>query len=145
MLPIFASSGGKKKPKKKRGKGKAPEPKTITSLGASKTPQQQQQQRRVSEKVFTDEDQHEDMPIKIVEGLVGKAFISAIEGHLAKLYSKIDNLKTEVSTLKTIVGSLVEENKKLGEVGRHAPDPEIRQTTTPLTPTQELTIRPRPQ
>jgi len=36
----------------------------------------------------------------------------------------IDNLKTEVLTLKTTVASLVEENKMLGEVGRYAPDPE---------------------
>ena len=36
------------------------------------------------------------------------------------------------------------ENKKLGEVGRHTPDPEKQQTTTPQTPTKDLTIRPQP-
>jgi len=85
------------------------------------------------------------MPIEIVEELVGKAFISVMEGHFTKLYSKIDNLKTEVSTLKTTVASLVKENKKLGEVGRHAPDLEKQQTATPHTPKKDLMIRPRPQ
>jgi hypothetical protein len=43
MLPIFTSSGGKKKPKNKKGKGKVtPAPKTITSSGVSITPTQQQ-------------------------------------------------------------------------------------------------------
>jgi len=45
---------------KKMGKGKAPAPKKKIS-GGSKTPPQQQ--RSVSEKVFTDEDQQEEMPI----------------------------------------------------------------------------------
>jgi len=141
----FLASGGIEKPKKKKGKGKKkkPAPKTTTSSGVSKTPQQQQ--RRVSEEVSTYEDQQEDMPIEIVEELVGKAFISVMEGHFTKLYSKIDNLKMEVSTLKTTVASLVEENKKFGEVGRHAPDPEKQQTTTPHTPKKDLTIMPRPQ
>jgi len=143
MLPTFAS-GGKKKSKKKKGKGKkAPAPKMITSSGVSKTPQQQQ--RLAPEEVFTDEGQKEEMPIEIVEELVGKAFISVMDGHFAKLYSKIDNLKTEVSTLKTTVASLVEENKKLGEVRRHAPDPEMQQQMTPRTSKKDLTIRPHPQ
>jgi hypothetical protein len=50
-----------------------------------------------------------------------------------------------VSTLKTTVASLVEENKKLGEVRRGVPDPEMQQQTMPRTPTIDLTIRPRPQ
>jgi len=111
------------------------------SLGGSKTPQQQ---RLAPEKVFTDEGQQEDMPIEIVEELVGKAFISVMEGHFAKLYSKIDNLKTEVSTLKTTVVSLVEENKKMGEVRGNAPDPELQPPAIPRTPTKDFTIRPRP-
>jgi len=129
MLPIFATSGGKKKPKKNKGKGEAPAPK-ITSLGGSKTPLQQQ--RILSESGCTDKGKAtEEIPIEIGEELVSKAFISVVEGHFATLYSKIDNLKTEVSTLKTTVVSLVEENKMLGEVGRHAPDPEKQQTMTP--------------
>ena len=141
MLPIAASFGGKKKPKKKKGKGKQPAPEKQSS-GGSKTPQQQQ--RTVSEKVFTDEDQQEDLPIEIVEELVGKACITVMEGHFAKLYTKIDNLKTEVSTLKTTVASLVEENKKMGEVRGNAPDPELQPPATPSTPTKDLTRRPRP-
>jgi len=132
---------------KKKGKGKAPAPKKITSSGGSKTPQQPK--RIASEKVFTDEDQQEELPIEIVEELVGKAFISVMEGHFAKLYSKIDNLKTEVSTLKTTVASLVEENKKLGKVRGNAPDLEMQPptipATVPTTPKKDLTIRPRPQ
>ena len=63
--------------------------------------------------------------------MVGKAFISVMEGHFEKLYSKMDNLKTEVSTLKTTVASLVEENKKMGEVRGNAPDPELQPPATP--------------
>jgi len=127
---------------KKKGKGKAPAPKKTMSSGGSKTPQQPK--RTASEKVFTDEDRQEELPIGIVEELVGKAFISVMEGHFAKLYTKIDNLNTEVSTLKTIVASLVEENKKMGEVRGDAPDPELQPPATPRTPTKHLTIRPRP-
>jgi len=129
MLPIFAS-GGKKKPKKKKGKGKTttPAPKTITSSGVSQTPIQQQM--NLLKTVYADEgDDDLDMPQDMAEKIVGTAVIKVMEGHLAKLYSKIDNLKTEVSTLKTTVASLVEENKKLGEVRRHAPDPEMQQQT----------------
>jgi len=121
MLPIFADTGGKKKPKKKKGKGKSttPAPKTTTSSGGSKTPQQQ---KTMSEKVFTDEDEALDMPQDMIEMIVRMAVIKVMEGHFAKLYSKINNLKTEVSTLKTTIGSLVEENKKLGEVRGNVPD-----------------------
>jgi len=84
------------------------------------------------------------LPVEIVEELVGRAFISVMEGHFAKLYTKIDNLKTEVSTLTTTVASLVEENKKMSEVRGNAPDPELQPPTTPRTPTKDLTIRPRP-
>jgi hypothetical protein len=138
----FLPSGGNEKPKKKKGKGKKkkPAPKTIMSSGASTTPLQQE--RSGSEKVFTDEDQHKEMPIEIVEELVSKAFISVMEGHFAKLYSKLDNLKTEVSTLKTKVANLVEDNKKFGEVRVNAPDPEKQ---PPAMPRKDLTIRPRPQ
>jgi len=126
---------------KKKGNGKVPAPKKKNS-GGSKTPQQQQPS--APEKVFTDKRQQEDMPIEIVEELVPKAFISVMEGHFAKLYTKIDNLKTEVSTPKTTVGSLVEENKKMGEVRGNAPDPELQPPATPHTATKDLTIRPRP-
>jgi len=121
---------------------KAPAPKKQ-SLGVSQTPIQQQQ-RAVSKEVFTDEDQQEDLPIEIVEELVGKAFISVMEWHFAKLYTKIDNLQTEVSTLKITVASLVEENTKMGQVRGNAPDPELQPPAAPRTPTQDLTIRPRP-
>jgi len=143
MLPIFAS-GGKKKPKKKKGKGKAtPAPKTITSSGVSKTPSLR---RMESESFFEGEErQIEEMPQDVAEKIVGTAVIKVMEGHFAKLYSKIDNLKMEVSTLKTTVASLVEENKKLGEVRGNAPDPEMQPPTTPATPKKDLTIRPRPQ
>jgi len=145
MLPIFPS-GGKKKPKKKKGKGKSTMhgPKTATSLGVSQTPIQQQ--TNLLEKAYADESNDDlDMPQDMAEKIVGTAVIKVMEGHFAKLYWKMDNLKTEVSTLKTTVASLVEENKKLGEVRRHAPDPEKQQQTTPQTPTKDLTIRPRPQ
>jgi len=46
--------------------------------------------------------------------------------------------------LKTTVVSLVDENKKLGEVRGNAPDPEMQPPTTPKTPTKDLTVRPRP-
>jgi hypothetical protein len=143
MLPIFASSG-KKKPKKKKGKGKAtPAPKMIESLGVSKTPVRQQME---SEHFYEgEEEQIEQMPVDVAEKIVGTAVIKVMEGHFAKLYSKIDNLKTEVSTLKTTVASLVEENKKLGEVRGNAPDPETQPPATPTTPKKDLTIRPRPQ
>jgi len=138
---MLASLLGEEPRSKKKGKGKKPAPKKKSS-GGSKTPQQQQ--RTASEKVSTNEDQQEDLPIEIVEELVGKAFISGMEGHFAKLYTKIDNLKTEVSTLKTTVASLVEENKKMGEVRGNAPDPELQPPATPCTPKKDLTIRPRP-
>jgi len=144
MLPIFATSG-KKKPTKKKGKGKSrPAPEKDLSSGGSKTPQQQQ--RILSEEVHTTKDEATgEMPIEIVEELVSKAFISVMEGHFTKLYMKIDNLKTEVSTLKTTVASLVEENEKMGEVRGNAPDLELQPPVTPRTPTKDLTIgRPRP-
>jgi hypothetical protein len=149
MLPIFASPGGKKKPKKKKGKGKSitPAPKTSMSSGVSKTPTRQQME---SESFMEDEErQIEEMPVDVAEKIVGTAVIKVMEGHFAKLYSKIDNLKTEVSTLKTTVASLVEEIKKLGEVRGNAPDPEMQPSATPVsvptTPKKDLTIRPRPQ
>jgi len=138
---MLASLLGAEPRAKKKGKGKLPAPKKKSS-GGSKTPQQQQ--RFVPEEVFTDEGQQEYLPSEIVEELVGKAFISVMEGHFAKLYTKIDNLKTEVSTLKTTVASLVEENKKMGEVRGNAPDPELQPPATPRTPKKDLTIRPRP-
>jgi hypothetical protein len=147
MLPIFASSGGKKKPKKKKGKGKVttPAPKMIMSSGGSKTPQRQQQTvlpKKIP--IYQGEDDLE-MPQDMAEKIVGTAVIKVMEGHFTKLYSKIDNLKTEVSTLKTTVASLLEENKKLGEVRGNAPDPEMQPPTTPAIPKKDLTIRPRPQ
>jgi len=144
MLPIFAT-GGKKKPKKKKGKGKAmtPAPKTAMSSGVSQTPIQQQM--NLLETVYADEgDDDLDMPQDMAEKIVGTAVIKVMEGHFAKLYSKINNLKMEVSMLKTTVASLVEENKKMGEVRGNAPDPELQPPATPLTPSKDLTIRPRP-
>jgi hypothetical protein len=112
MLPIFASSGGKKKPKKKKGKGKAttPAPKTITSSGVSKTPIPPHQMKLLEEAYADKGDDNLDMPRNIAEKIVGTAVIKVMEGHFPKLYLKIDNLKTEVSTLKTTVASHVEEN-----------------------------------
>jgi hypothetical protein len=92
-----------------------------------------------------EERQIEEMAQDVAEKIVGTAVIKVMEGHFAKLYSKIDNLKTEVSMLKTTVASLVEENKKLGEVRGNAPDPEMQPSATPATPKKDLTIRPRPQ
>jgi hypothetical protein len=66
--------------------------------------------------------------------VVGTAFTSGMDGHLAKLYSIIDNLRMEVLTLKPTVSSLVEENKKLGEDRRRVPDPKKQQTILPETP-----------
>jgi len=145
MLPIFATSR-KKKPKRKKGKGKVkmPAPKTTTSSGVSQTPIQQQM--NFLETVYADEgDDDLDMPQDMAEKIVGMAVIKVMEGHFAKLYSKIDNLKSEVSTLKTTVTSVVEENKKLGKVRGNAPDPEMQPPTTPKTPKKDFTIRPRPQ
>jgi hypothetical protein len=125
MLPIFASTGGKKKPKKKKGKGKAtPAPKTITSSGVSKTPTRQQ----MESKSFLDDEERqiEEKSHNVAEKIVGMAVIKVMEGHFAKLYSKINNLKTEVSMLKPTIASVVEENKKLGEVGGHVPVPEMQ-------------------
>jgi hypothetical protein len=50
-----------------------------------------------------------------------------------------------VSKVKTTVASLVEENEQMGEVRRHAPDPEMQKQTTPQTPKKDYTIRPRPE
>jgi hypothetical protein len=142
----FLASRGKEMPKKKRnGKGKKtrPAPKTITSSGVSKTPIPQQME---SKPFLEDEDiQIEDMPQDMAEKIVGTAIIKVMEGHFAKLYSKIDNLKTEASTIITTVVSLVEENKKLGEVRGNEPVPEMQPPTTPATPDTDLTITPRPQ
>jgi hypothetical protein len=124
---------------KKKGKGKKPAPKKTTSSGSSKTPKQQKMKE--SEKIPIYEDEEDlDMPQDVAEKIVGMAVIKVMEGHFAKLYSKIDNLKMEVSTLKTTVASLVEENKKLGEVRGNAPDPEKQPPATPVTPTKDLTI-----
>jgi len=145
MLPIF-TSGGKKKPKKKKGKGKSttPGPKMTTSSGVSQTPTKQQME--LLEKAYADESEDDlDMPQDMAEKIVGMAVIKVMEGHFAKLYSKIDNLKTEVSTLKTTIASLVEENKKLGEVRGNAPDPEKQPPATPATSKKDLMIRSRPQ
>jgi len=92
-----------------------------------------------------EEEEIEQMPVDVAEKIVGTAVIKVMEGHFAKLYSKIDNLKTEVSTFKTIVASLVEENTKLGEGRGNAPDPEKQPPATPVTPKKDLTIGPRPQ
>jgi len=143
MLPIFAT-GGKKKPKKKnRGKGKSkPAPQTTLSLEGPKTPVQQLQ--ILSKSAPADEDEAtEEMPVEIVEELVSNGFMSVMEEHFAKLYRKIENLKVAVSTLKTTVVSLVEENKKMGERRGNAPDPELQPPATPRTSAQDRTIRPR--
>jgi hypothetical protein len=146
MLPIFAP-GGKKKPKKKKGKGKSttPAPKMTMSSGVSKTPTPQQM--KLLKEAYADEsDDDLEIPQDMAEKIVGTAVIKVMEGHFAKLYSKINNLKTEVSTLKTTVASLVEENKMLGKVRGNAPDLEMQPpmipVTVPTTPKKDLTIRP---
>jgi len=111
MLPIFALGGrGKKKQKKKKGKGVTLAP-TVKSLGGpSKLPVVdlgQKQQPTESEKLYTDKDEFLEMPHEVALELVRTAFIKAIDGHFAKLYLKIDTLKTNVLTLKTTVMSLV--------------------------------------
>jgi len=133
------------KPRKKQGKDKAttPAPRTVMSSGVSQTPIQQQV--NLLKTVYADEgDDYLDMPQDMAEKIVGTAVIKVMEGHFAKLYLKINNLKTEVSTLKTTVASLVEENKKMDEVRGNAPDPDLQPPATPRTPTKDLTIRPRP-
>jgi hypothetical protein len=144
MLPIFAS-GGKKKPKKKQGKGKSmPAPTTVMSSGVSQTPIRDSTMI-LPEKipVYAGDDDFE-MPQGVAEKIVGTAVIKVMKGHFKKLYSKIDNVKTELSTLKTTVASLVEENKKLRKVRGNAPDSEKQPPSTPETPKKDLTIRPRP-
>ena len=146
LASILAPVGGgkKKKPKKKKGKGKAtPAPEKTTSSGAFKTPTRKP--TTMSELAsMAEEEQQLEMENEMAEEIVGKAFTKVMDTRFAKLYSKIDNLKTEVSTLKTTVASLVEENKKLGEVRGNAPDPEMQPPATPATPKKDLTIRPRP-
>jgi len=73
------------------------------------------------------------------------AVIKVMERHFPKLCSKIDNVKTEVSMVKTMVASLIEENKKLREVRGNAADLEMQPPMTPRTPKMDLTIRPQPQ
>jgi hypothetical protein len=144
MLSI-CTSGGKKKPKKKKGKGKVKlAPKTITSSAVSQTPIQQQ---TMESKSFLggEEQMIEEMPQDVAEKIVGTAVIKVMKGHFAKLYLKIDHLKTEVSTLKTTVTSLVEENIKLGKVRGNAPDPEMQPPARPVTPKKDFTIWPQPQ
>jgi len=131
---------------KKKGKGKKkPAPKKTTSSGVSKTPNRQPTMISPKKIPVYEGDDDLEMPHDVAEKIVGTAVIKVMEGHFAKLYSKIDNLKTEVSTLKTTVASLVEENKKLGEVRGNAPDPEKQPPATPATPKKDLTIRPRLQ
>jgi len=121
MLNLFMDEP--RSTKKKKGKGKKTAPKKTTSSGVSKTPQQQQ---RMESEPSVEGEEHiiEDMPQDVAEKIVGTAVIKVMEGHFAKLYTKIDTLKRGVSMLKATVASLVEENRKLGEVGRHAPDTE---------------------
>jgi hypothetical protein len=110
MLSIFAT-GGKKKPKMKKGKGKAimPGPKMTTSSGVSQTTIQYQM--NVLEKAYADESDDElDMPQDMAEKIVGMAVIKFMDGQFAKLYSKIDILKTEVLMVKTTVARLGKEN-----------------------------------
>lgn len=154
MLPIFASGGGEEKKPKKKGKGKrlpAPEKKlalATTSLGgSSKLPVgdfgPKQQTKMKSEEIFIYKDGNIDLSHEAAMGMVATAYIKAIAGHFTKLYSKIDNLKCKVKTLKTTMKSLVEENKKLGEVkGENTLDPEKQPPVTPVTPTKNLMISP---
>jgi hypothetical protein len=62
------------------------------------------------------------MPHDIVMEIVQMAFIKVMKGHFTKLYTKIDNLKMELSTLITMVASIVDENNRLGEVRENVPD-----------------------
>jgi hypothetical protein len=141
MLPPGASPGSGKSPKKKKGKGAKLAPKKFTSSGVSQTPIQEQT-RAQSEEISITKDGNIDLSHDAAMNMVSMAYIKAMDGNFAKLYLKIDNLKTEVSTLKTTVASLVKENNKLGEVRRNAPDPEKQPPVTPRTPVKDLTIRP---
>jgi len=96
-----------------------------------------------SEEIFIDKVGNFDLPHEFVMGMVAVAYTKPMEGHFAKLYSNIDNLKTEVSMLKTTVASHVEENKQLVEVRRNAPDPEKQPLAIPMTPKKDLMIRPQ--
>jgi len=135
MLPIFASGGGaKKRPKEKKGKGATPAPAVKSLGGPSKLPAAdlgQKQQQMESKKVSTDKDEFLEMPPEVAMELVRTAFTKVLDGHFAKLYLKINNLKMEVLTLNTTVASLVEENKKLGRIGGFAPDPVLRGFLSP--------------
>jgi hypothetical protein len=144
MLPRNTSPGsGKSRKKKRKGKGSSqvPAPKKTTSLeGSSKLPQQQME----SKEIFINKDGNIDLSHDAAMNMVSKVFIKFIEGHFAKLYSKIDNLKTEETLLKTTVASLAVENKKLGEVRGNVPDPETQSPMIPITPTKDFMIRPAP-
>jgi hypothetical protein len=71
--------------------------------------------------------------------MVSVAFIKVMEGHFAKLYSKIDNLNMDISTLKT--ANLAKENTMLGNIRRNASDPEKQPPAIPRTPKKHRTIR----
>jgi len=144
MLPRGASPGSGKSRKKKKGKGKGssqvPAPKKTTSLeGSSKLPQQQQME---SKEILIDKDGNIDLSHDAAMNMASKAFIKVIGGHFAKLYSKIDNLKTEETLLKTTVASLAEENKKLDKVRGNVPDPQTQSSMIPVIPTNDFMIRP---
>jgi len=115
-------------------------PKKDTSLAVSKTPIQQPT-TMLQLASMAEEEESLEMDNDMAMEIVGTAFTKVMEGHFAKLYSKIDNLKTEVSTLNTTFARLVEENEKLGEVRGNVPDPEMQPPATPVTPTNDLTIR----
>jgi len=136
----------KKRGQKRKGKGKAaPAPKTITSSGVSKTLIRQQTTFLPKKTPVYEGDDNLHMSQDMAEKIVGTAVIKVMEEHFTTLNWKIDNLKMDVSTLMTTVTSLVEENKKLGEVRGTAPDPEKQPPATPETPKKDLTIKPRPQ
>jgi hypothetical protein len=126
----YLPSGGDEKPKKKKSNGmkKKLAPKMMIP-GVSKPPSRQQMQ---SGSFLEDEEQMiEEMPQDVAEKIVGTVVIKGMEGHFAQLNPKINNLKKDVSTIKTTVASLVEENKKLGKVRRHVPASEMQQQMTP--------------
>jgi hypothetical protein len=72
-----------------------------------------------SEEIFVDKDSDTGVSHDAALNIVSAADIKALEGHFAELYTKMNNLMSEVKMLKSAVECLVEENKKwvkLGEI-----------------------------
>jgi hypothetical protein len=80
------------------------------------------------------------MTHEIAKEMGGEAFTKSMERHFIKVYSTIDNLKTEMSSLTLSVANLVEEHKKSGKVRGNVPDLELQPPVMPRTATKDLTI-----